>query len=191
MKQLYFATTNHQKIQIARTVCQGTDITIQPVSLDIDEIQGEDADTIIRDKVRRAHELLNEPVLVSDDTWNIHALKGFPGPYMKSINHWFTPEDFIRLLHGFTDRRVTLHQYLAYTDGHLTKVFCNNLEGHMLTEARGTSQTSPNMTVTALDFDNGKSIAEVFAQGPTALEARYAKREHVWTTFIRWYQTLA
>lgn len=190
MQALYFATTNKDKIQIAQTVCANTKITVKPVSLEIDEIQGENPETIIQDKARRAYEQLNEPVIVSDDSWDIRALNGFPGAYMKSINHWFTPDDFLRLMNGVKDRRVTIHQYLAYTDGVNTKIFTNLIKGKIIHEARGNSVQSPNMTVIVLDSDNGKTLAEVYEEGTKAIEARYKNRPDAWHEFIKWYEKI-
>ena len=169
MKSIYFATSNQEKIQIAQTVCAEAGLTVQPVTLEIDEIQGEDPEVIVRDKAQRAYEQLGMPVVVSDDTWDIPSLKGFPGAYMKSINYWFTPDDFLRLMKGVDDRKIILHQYLAYTDGNVTEVFKNDMPGQIINEARGKSEKSPNMTVTVLDSDNGKTIAEVFEQGEEAI----------------------
>ena len=187
MITLNFATTNPEKIQIAKTVCSTTDLTINPVSLEIDEIQGEDPELIVRDKAKRAFEQTGGPVVVTDDTWDIPALNGFPGAYMKSINYWFKAEDFLRLMHGIEDRRVILRQYLAYCDGKTTQVFSNELPGKMLNEARGASEKSPNMAVIVLDSDNGRSIAEVFEQGQEAVIARYKNRRDVWHVFVEWY----
>jgi inosine triphosphate pyrophosphatase len=187
MKSIYFATSNEEKVQIAQAVCGESSITVMPVSIDIDEIQGEDPEVIVRDKAKRAYEQLGMPVVVSDDTWDIRALKGFPGAYMKSINYWFDPEDFLRLMKGITDRHITLHQYLAYTDGNVTEVFKNDIEGQIIDEIRGKNDKSPNMTVTALDSDNGKTIAEVFEQGAEALVARYKGRRDAWHEFVDWY----
>lgn len=188
METIYFATTNQEKIQIAQTVCAAANIVVVPVALEIDEIQGEDPELIVRDKAQRAYEQLDMPVVVSDESWNIRALKGFPGAYMKSINHWFNPEDFIRLMNDIEDRHITLHQYLAYTDGNKTEIFKNDIEGRIIDEARGKNKKSPNMTVTVLDSDNGKTIAEVFEQGSEAVTARYKNRPDVWHGFIEWYK---
>lgn len=187
MNTIYFATTNVDKIQLAQTACAKYGIEIKPVSLDIDEIQCEDPEVIVRDKAHRAFQQLNMPVIVSDDTWDIRALNGFPGAYMKSINYWFRPEDFLRLMHDVEDRHVTLHQYLAYTDGYTTKIFKNELEGQITQEARGSSDKSPNMTVTALDADNGKTLAEVFENGNDAVQERYKSRKDAWHHFLEWY----
>jgi len=47
MNTIYFATSNQDKIQIAQTICQEANITVKPVKLDIDEIQGEDPEVIV------------------------------------------------------------------------------------------------------------------------------------------------
>lgn len=190
MKTVYFATSNQQKIQIAEVVCSEANIIVKAVSVEIDEIQGEDPEMIVRDKARRAYEQLGVPVVVSDDTWNIRALKGFPGPYMKSINHWFEPEDFLRLMNGIEDRHITLHQYLAYTDGSVIQVFQNDINGQIIENVRGKNDKSPNMTVVALDSDNGKTIAEVFEQGTEAVVARYKNRPDAWHGFVDWFKNL-
>lgn len=190
MKTINFATSNQDKIQIAQTVCAEASIIVKPVSIEIDEIQGEDPEMIVRDKARRAYDQLGMPLVVSDDTWDIRALRGFPGAYMKSVNYWFKPEDFLRLMNGIEDRHITLHQYLAYTDGNVTEVFKNDIEGQIIDEARGKSEKSPNMTVTILDSDNGKTMAEVFEQGTEAVAARYKNQPDAWHGFVEWFKDL-
>lgn len=185
---IYFATTNKDKIQIAQTVCSEVNLVVNPVSLEIDEIQGEDSEMIVNNKVQRAYEQLKMPVVVSDDTWNIPSLNGFPGAYMKSINHWFTPDDFLRLMKNVEDRRIILHQYLAYTDGNMTEVFKNEIPGIIIEESRGKNDSSPSMAVIVLDSDNGKTIAEALEQSEEAVVARYKNRPDAWHGFIEWYK---
>jgi XTP/dITP diphosphohydrolase len=190
MKTIYFATTNREKIQIAETVCAEAAVSVKSVGLDIDEIQGEDPELIVKDKARRAYEELSKPVVVSDDTWNIPALSGFPGAYMKSINHWFTAQDFLRLMEGIENRRIILHQFLAYTDGKITKVFRNDIPGKIIYEPRGENSKSPNMAIIVLDSDNGKTIAQVFEQGIEAVVARYKNQPDAWHEFVDWYKNI-
>ncbi len=190
MKTLYFATTNQEKIQIAQTACARANINIEAVALDIDEIQGEDPELIVLDKAQRAYNSISAPTIVSDDTWDIRALRGFPGAYMKSINYWFEPQDFLRLMEGIQDRHITLRQYLAYTDGNITKVFRNDINGSIISEVRGKNKKSPNMTITVLDADNGRTIAEVFEQGTDAVAARHKNQPDAWHQFIEWYKLI-
>ena len=187
MRTVYFATTSQEKALIARTVCATAGITVEQAVLDTDEIQGEDPKVIVKDKARRAYEQLGKPVVVSDDSWNIPALNGFPGAYMKSINHWFTAQDYLRLMEGIKDRTVIIHQYLAYTDGKTIKIFKNDLPGQIIHKARGNNHKSPSAEVTVLDSDNGKTIAEVFERGGDAIAARYEDGPDAWHQFIAWY----
>ncbi len=189
MSTVYFATSNQEKMLIAQTVCSEFSIDVERVIIEIDEIQGEDSVMIVRDKVLRAYQGLSKPVVVSDDSWDIPALNGFPGPYMKSINHWFKPDDFLRLMNGIEDRDIILHQLLAYYDGSTMKVFSNDIHGKIINEPRGQNNKSPNTTVTVLDHDNGKTIAEVFKQGQKAVVERYRTRPDVWHFFVDWFKS--
>lgn len=188
MLRIYFATSNKEKLLIAQAVCSQIGINVEQAKVDLDEIQGEDPKIIVEDKVRRAYAKLSKPVVVSDDSWDIPALNGFPGPYMKSINHWFTAQDFLRLLEGVKERAVILHQYLAYYDGEKLRIFSNDLGGQLIQEPRGKNERSPNTTITVLDHDSGKTVAEIFEQGLDAVVERYRGRRDVWHDFAEWYK---
>ena len=69
------------------------------------------------------------------------------------------------------------------------KVFSNDLHGKIINESHGKNDRSPNMTVTVLDNDNGKTIAEVFEQGKTAVAERYLVRRDAWHNFTEWYKS--
>lgn len=77
---LIFSTGNPEKFAIGSQTCRGYGIELSQNSLEIDEIQGEDAERIVRDKADKAYSLIGEPVIVSDDSWEIPGLGGFPGP---------------------------------------------------------------------------------------------------------------
>lgn len=187
---LNFATTNPEKLHIAQMQSQKHGLTLVQVSMpDIHEIQAEDARIIIEHKARAAYEALGEPVVVSDDSWNIPALNGFPGPYMKSINHWFTSDDFLRLMHGITERQVYIQQYLAYADHATCIVFHADIPGTILAEARGNNTRAPIMNVVAMDDDNGLSVTEAYEQGWANNPERYAKRPDAWAALSEWYRT--
>lgn len=188
MKTIYFATTNQDKILIAKTICKTVGLEVKPIKLEIDEIQGEDPELIVRHKALQAFNQLEMPVVVSDDSWCIPALNGFPGAYMKSINYWFKPEDFLSLMKGKKDRRISLIQFLAYTDGNTTEVFSNEIKGQIIDEVRGKNEKSPNTTVIVLDSDNGKTIAEALEQSEEAVVARYKNRPDVWHKFVMWHK---
>lgn len=188
MPPIIFASGNPEKRAIAQHACDESDIKLECISLEIDEIQGEDAELIVRDKAKRAFEITGKPIVVSDDSWSIPALRGFPGPYMKSMNHWFTPEDFLKLMHGVSNRQVFLHQFLAYYDGSTFEVFTRDIPGVVTQTARGEGGKAPWMKVVELDIDKGKTLAEIFEQPEAALSKRYQERHDAWHDLIAWYK---
>lgn len=155
---------------------------------EIPEIQGEDIAEIIEHKARAAYAELQKPIVVSDDGWEFPGLNGFPGAYMKSINHWFSSEDFIRLMDGVTDRRANILEYLAYYDGSEVTIFSHVIKGTVLTEVRGDHPKAKCMNVVTLDIDNGLSITEVFNRGLADNPERYKNRGSAWYALLKWYK---
>lgn len=187
MPTLLFCTGNFEKFSNAKLACEKDGIELLQQSLEIDEIQSEDGDIIVRDKIKKAFADLQKPVVVTDDTWEIPGLNGFPGPYMKSINHWFTPDDLLRLTLPLEDRRAYLTQRLGFTDGKQTKVFTVKIEGQLLKEIRGSYGAASHKLI-ALDGDNGLSIAEIYDKGLDSSDRRGAD---IWHEFAEWYKNQA
>ena len=182
MRSIIFSTGNTQKFDIAHAVCAKHDLELTQNALEIDEIQGEDAEIIIRDKAQKAFAFLGQPVIVSDDSWSIPGLNGFPGAYMKSMDHWLTPEDFLNLTRKLEDRRIILIQMLAYQDNTHQQVFRREYTGTLLTEARGT-EGKPLQKILTMPGDNGLSVAEAYEAGTIHAERDVAAG---WNDLIDW-----
>lgn len=182
MHKILFVTGNEQKFRLAQHVCDQFGFEIeQETSLDIPEIQDETGELIAKNKANAAFSQLQRPIVVTDDTWMIPGLKGFPGPYMKSMNHWFTAKDWLNLTRSLEDRTVILRQILVYQDEMEQVLFSVDIEGVLLTEARGTFSSAPSQEL--VSFDNGKhSIAEIFAAGKSSI----SERRTSWHKFAEW-----
>ena len=103
-KLITFATGNSHKLEEAKSVLKGYGIVVEPLQIDIDEIQHHDPLKITEAKVKSAYEKAGQPVVVNDSSWEIPALGGFPGGYMKDVVGWFTAEDFLALMKDKNDR---------------------------------------------------------------------------------------
>lgn len=183
MNTLQFVTGNAVKFRLAQDICGPHGITLSQTALDIPEMQSEDGEPVARDKALRAFEILKTPLVVTDDTWIIPALNGFPGPYMKSINTWFTAQDWLRLTRDLDDRTIILRQIAVYQDADQQKVFTCDIDGVMLREIRGTSK-HPHNTITS--FDGGhQSDAELHALGKSGAN----DRKTVWHEVSAWLKT--
>jgi XTP/dITP diphosphohydrolase len=171
MRTITLVTGNEQKIRGAQVTLEPYNIKVVGQNLDIVEIQDEDGEVIARDKAEKAWLLLQEPLIVNDDIWMIPGLNGFPGPYMKSMNHWLNADDWLRLTRDLTDRRIVLRQFVIYQDVDGQTLFTVDIEGTLLTEARGEA-SNHNDTIVSFN-DQGLSNAEIRATGKSSIEHRH------------------
>lgn len=186
MTTLLCVTGNSDKFSVGAAWFAKFDVTLEQVITDIDEIQGEDPELIIRDKAAKAFAATGKPVVVTDDSWDIPALNGFPGAYMKSLNHWFTVNDFLRLTKDLEDRRIILRQFVAYQDEFECVVFSKDIPATMLKEPHG--KTGPPITqLISFDVDNGKTISETRESGEATNPVRLKKRGDAWQELAKWY----
>lgn len=184
MHTILFSTGNTEKFEIAKASCEPLGLQLEQLALDIDEIQAEDGEIVVARKARDAFAAAGKPVVVSDDSWNIPGLRGFPGPYMKSMDHWLTPQDFINLTGPLEDRRIILVQLLAYQDADTYKLFRTEYVGTLLREPRG-NYGRPLQKVVTMPGDDGLSIAEVYDQGRLQHENREVGEG--WRKLAEWY----
>lgn len=182
MTELTFVTGNDLKFKTASHHCAKHGITLTQQDIETVEIQAETGEPIARHKANEAFQKLQKPVLVSDDTWVIPALNGFPGPYMKSVNHWFTPQDWLNLTLPLKDREIILRQIAVYQDEMEQVVFTYDLRATLLKDIRGTHKF-PHLTITS--FDGGKrSAAEVLAEGYSVI----GDMQTVWDEVTSWLE---
>lgn len=159
-----FATTNIDKFHKAERNLAKHGITVKQIKLDLEEIQTEDGKEIAERKARQAFNILHEPVLVSDDTWGIPALNGFPGTMMKQCNHFLKAEDWLRLMQGIEDRSLFLTAHLAMYDGNKLQNFTHTDEAYFLNQIQGVHSKAPHLTVVAWKNEK-RSIAECITSG--------------------------
>lgn len=183
MRQLIFSTGNDQKFGMGKSVCSQYDIELTQNTFDIDEVQSEDIEYVARRKAEAAFQLTKAPVIISDDSWSIFGLNGFPGTYAKSINTWLTANDLIRLTRDLGDRRASVSQSLVYQDEHIQKYFVYETVGTILTEAHGETG-APIQKVISLEPDGKTSISEKIGT-----DSHYSGEStlQVWHDFAQWY----
>lgn len=184
-QRIAFVTGNPRKIEEATAVLADYGIGVEPVALTIDEIQHANPLKITEHKVKAAYQQLQRPAVVNDSSWDIPALDGFPGGYMKDVAKWFRPEDFLALMRDKADRRVILHDVVAYYDGERLELFQFDQEGVFVEHPRGDG-LSMNRVV-SMKNGNDLTIAEEFAQRGNGERINPAAYHH-WQLFGEWYK---
>lgn len=179
--RLLYITGNQDKILKAQEHFQPHAIEFEAVQIDIPELRRLSLEEVAIDKVQKAYGIVQRRLIVNNSGWNIPALRGFPGPYMREMNDWLDPEDFINLMSGHSDRRIILENLICFMDSNGHRIFRDEVVGKILFEKRGQGKNSD--TVVSLTPD-GKSIAELHNEGiPVAAHSNAYKE------FAQWYST--
>ena len=180
MKQVIFSTGNDVKLREATEACAPFDIKIIPRKLDIEEIQSHDPMKIAEHKAKTAYDLVLKPIVINDSFWEITALNGFPGGYMRDIFEWFSPEDFINLMRGKADRSVRLTECVIYKDSKMTKSITKEYWGEIAKQPSGIGNSFE--LVTAF---NGMTIGEHHRLGRSA----HDPKDYIWNDFAEWFSS--
>lgn len=182
MKTILYITGNEAKVQAAQSVLEDYHIFVEQKKLTIDEIQHADIIEVAIDKAKKAYEIIQKPLVVNDSGWKIPSLNGFPGAYMKDVNRWFGPEDWIRLMEGKNDKSIVLEDVTIYYDGIILKTFIEQRRGYFVNHWAGQSLTGLDKVISFVE--TGETIAERNDKNlPSA-----AEQTTVWDAFGTWYK---
>lgn len=151
MKNLVFVTGNLSKFVEARKVAEKYGVSLEARVLEIAEIQSSDPTAVVRAKVEAAWQILQCPVVVHDASWSVPVLKGFPGAYMHDMVRWFEPEDWLKLMHGRSERTIEVCENVAYYDGQEMKIFQYCQQGVFVSRPRGENGNSLEKVVVLAD----------------------------------------
>jgi non-canonical purine NTP pyrophosphatase (RdgB/HAM1 family) len=137
MEKIIYVTGNKDKILYTQRVFDKYNIKIVQKNIKIDEIQSDSVEKIVKDKAEKAYKILKKPLIVSDSEWKIPALKGFPGSYMKYINNWFSPSDFLNLMKGRKNQAIYLNHVIGAADKGGVKIFKKSFKGRFTKKPQG------------------------------------------------------
>ncbi|MBP9738445.1 hypothetical protein KBD20_02025 [Candidatus Saccharibacteria bacterium] len=184
MNKITVVTGNSKKLWQAQTVFEPMGITADGEDVPIHEIQSPDGDIhgveIAREKAKAAFEVLARPLIVCDQYWEIPALGGFPGPYMKDMDEYLEVEDILAMMACKDNRVINLYENVVYTDGEVIKDFTAVYPGTLATEARGGGQPSGRLII----YDGTDlTIAEHRERGEHARDME----QSAWKMFGEWY----
>lgn len=179
--KLAFVSGNANKFRDLCAACQPFGIEVERLDLPVDEIQSHDPQRIIAHKAKEAYKLAARPVVVQDTFWNILALRGFPGAYMRQVAEWLKPEDFLALMRDKPDRTAIRTHSVAYYDGKHLKIFNKDFTGVVANEPRGTGGSFHQVFITAGETRTNAEIR--------ALEGRSSipPDQSAWHEFAQWY----
>lgn len=184
-KPIIFATGNNRKIIEANAALAPYGVTLAAQKVDVDEIQHHDPAEITKAKARAAYEVVGQPVVVSDTSWSIPALGGFPGGYMKDVANWWQAGDWLDVMASHDDKSLICMEHVTYYDGQVLRHFAVDYKGRFAQEARGKNSRSVSIEEVVILYGD-TTLAE---QLPT-LELTATERDlRHWILFAEWLKS--
>lgn len=185
MENIVFVTGNAYKFSVANDALKNSEINLVQKDINPPEIQSNSVSEIASASAIWAANLLKQPVIVTDVGYYIKALNGFPGPFIKWVNIWFTSEDYLNLLKDKTDRTIEVHEALAFCRPNGTpQVFTDTITATLAYKAGIDGQTPIN----SLYIPNGFDKVETEIPRETMIDY-WSKNSTKWQQFITFYKT--
>lgn len=131
-----FVTSNANKWHEAQRILG---YAIERVELDLPELQAENVADIALAKAREAYARLGRPVIVEDAGFELLALGGFPGPFIKYWEKLGGLESLCRAADGLADRRARAVCALGVCSEEGSHVVEGSVEGLLALHPRGKS----------------------------------------------------
>ncbi len=179
---LLYITSNQQKIVTANRLLAPFGISVEGLKVDgIIEPQTEDIVEISKIKAQQAYDKVQKPLIVSDGSWIIPALNGFPGPYMAYVNKWFTSQDFLNLMRDKQNKEIILRECVTYIDKNQIKSFTSDTKGYFVDKESG--KATPVDQVISFR-DDGKTTAQCENEGIMRIP-----QSDLWNKVGEWLKT--
>lgn len=145
---VFLVTTNEMKFENAQYVLKKYGVSVEQVKMDVPEVQSADITQVAAYSAKYAGERLNAATLKIDVAFEIRTLGGFPGPFVKYINQWLSPEKILCLMAPEEDR------YAQFVDA--VSFFA---PGH---ECVSFLSTTPGQISRTVEGENGWGIDKIF-----------------------------
>lgn len=127
MKQLFLVTGNAHKLREWQSMMPAG-VRLESADIDLVEIQSDDPQEIVADKLRRAYEATGKPVTVEDVDAGLEKLGGLPGPFIKFFMKRLG-KDALYQLAGREGEKATVACTAGYYDGETMIVVRGEVQG--------------------------------------------------------------
>lgn len=122
-------SANEHKITEVKRILSPVGVDIVPVSRKIEELQTEDVERLVRDKLTKAFEAIGRPLFVEHTGLYLSGLNGLPAGLTQIFWDKLEANRFADLVAGLGDAKVTAKTVLGYCDGREIFLFEGAVDG--------------------------------------------------------------
>jgi len=135
--EISFVTKNSYKVREVETMLGNIGVSIKHAPLVIHEIQTENIEDIVRDKVLKAFEQVGRPLFIEHTGLYVKSLNGFPGGLTQVFWDKLEADKFSMLLGGMADTSLTAKTIIAFCDSKKIFTFEGEVEGNIASAPKG------------------------------------------------------
>lgn len=136
--KVYLMSKNKRKIEDAKKALEllGLKIKLERIDYEIEEIQSEDDEKLIKDKVIKAFKVLRRPVCVEQTGIYIEKFGNLPGGLTSIVWDNLGVENFCKFFSG-EKNQVKIRSIIGYCDGKNVKIFSGECLGKISEKPTG------------------------------------------------------
>lgn len=120
---------NAHKVTEVQRILAPIGVEVVPVSRKIEELQTEDVESLVRDKLAKAFEAIGRPLFVEHTGLYLSGLNGLPAGLTQIFWDRLKAARFVDLVAGLGDAKVTAKTVLGYCDGRSIYLFEGTVDG--------------------------------------------------------------
>lgn len=127
--KIRFMSGNKHKIKEVQRILSPVDVDIVPVSRKIEELQTQDVDALVRDKLIKAFHEIGRPLFVEHTGLYLSGLNDLPAGLTQIFWDRLEARRFADLVAALGDDKVIAKTVLGYCDGRQMHLFEGAIEG--------------------------------------------------------------
>lgn len=127
--KIRFMSGNKHKIAEVQRIMGPVGVDIVPVARKIEELQTEDVERLVRDKLIKAYEAIGRPLFIEHTGLYLKGLNGLPAGLTQIFWDRLEADRFAALVAGLGEAAVTAKTMLGYCDGCEIYLFEGAIDG--------------------------------------------------------------
>lgn len=132
-----FISANKYKIAEAEKILAKHNIKVVPVSEKIEEIQTQNTNRLVRDKLLQAFQRIGRPLFVEHTGLYLEYLNGFPGGLTQIFWDSLKADKFAKLFGNTPNPKTVAKTVVAYTNGKSVQTFEGEISGRIAKRPKG------------------------------------------------------
>lgn len=129
MRSLRFVSSNPHKIDEAKGILASVGVDVIPLSIKIDEIQSEDVNKLVKDKLIKAFNAIGRPLFVEHTGLYVEGLNGLPAGLTQIFWDRLQADNFASLVNSLPKSSVIAKTMVGYCDGRKLHFFEGSING--------------------------------------------------------------